>query len=159
MRPHCSGSCSWSVSCVSVNVDGFTSPSANSAINRGQAFERLTSVSVKQQTTDTGRNHVDCLQHQPETDSLEVPSTIIYQLKRLHNLECDVRIVCSVGFNTLIVKECAQQRHIKQSIINMVNNAQSYTIYLITAFLATRFSICGLSSGYISKCCIMFRTR
>jgi hypothetical protein len=53
-----------SVSCVSVNVDGFTSPSFSSAINRSHGVEGFAAVSVGL-SAHTGKQSPESLQHEP----------------------------------------------------------------------------------------------
>jgi hypothetical protein len=56
-------SCSCSVSCVTVNVDGFTSPSTNSTNNRSHVLERFATVSVRV-SVHTGNSHPESLQRE-----------------------------------------------------------------------------------------------
>jgi hypothetical protein len=58
-------SCSCSVSCASVNVDGFTSPSTStsSAINRSHVPERFATVSVEL-SVHTGNSRPESLRHE-----------------------------------------------------------------------------------------------
>jgi hypothetical protein len=61
LRPDFSGSCS--VSCASVNVDGFTSPSRNNAINWSHWLEGFDVVSAEP-SVHTGNSHPESLQHE-----------------------------------------------------------------------------------------------
>jgi hypothetical protein len=58
--------CSGSISCASVVVDGFKSPSPSSAINRSRVPERLAAVSVQQLSVHTDNSHPESLRHTHE---------------------------------------------------------------------------------------------